>query len=87
MKRGAAFNRYFATSDDRLIEYDFDEVVYEADSPYQNVKIYHSLQFGNMLLLDNEQSKYGLFWAHVINQSESLQPVPINTEKPSRNFI
>jgi len=58
VKRGAAFNCYFATSDNRLIEYDFDEVIYEADSPYQNVKIYHSLQFGNMLWLDNEQSGY-----------------------------
>ncbi|KAK2174916.1 hypothetical protein NP493_767g01000 [Ridgeia piscesae] len=59
VKRGAAFNCYFATSDNRLIEYDFDEVIYEADSPYQNVKIYHSLQFGNMLWLDNEQSDLG----------------------------
>ncbi|KAI0233218.1 Spermine synthase [Lamellibrachia satsuma] len=51
---GDAFNCYFPTTDNKLIEYDFDELVYEANSPYQNIKIYHSPQFGNMLVLDDD---------------------------------
>ncbi|XP_078617906.1 spermine synthase-like [Branchiostoma floridae x Branchiostoma japonicum] len=54
IKRGARVDPYVPTADNKLIEYDFDEVVYEADSPYQNIKIMHSPQFGNMLLLDND---------------------------------
>ena len=57
IRRGDVFNCYFPTTDNKLIEYDFDELVYEAQSPYQNIKIYHSLQFGNMLVLDNDPSK------------------------------
>ncbi|XP_078698552.1 spermine synthase-like [Branchiostoma floridae x Branchiostoma belcheri] len=54
IKRGARVDPYVPTADNKLIEYDFDECVYEADSPYQNIKIMHSPQFGNMLLLDND---------------------------------
>ena len=55
---GDAFNCYYPTTDNKLIEYDFDELVYEANSPYQNIKICHSPQFGNMLVLDDDPSKY-----------------------------
>ncbi|KAG3271826.1 spermine synthase [Ictidomys tridecemlineatus] len=49
--RGGAIDRYWPTADGRLVEYDIDEVVYDEDSPYQNIKILHSKQFGNILIL------------------------------------
>lgn len=33
-------------------------LIYEADSPHQNIKVLHSTQFGNVLILDNDISKY-----------------------------
>lgn len=55
--RGSDVDRYWPTADGRLMEYDIDEVVYEKDSPYQNIKILHSQQFGNMLILNGDVSK------------------------------
>lgn len=40
-----------------MIEYDIDRVVYEEDSEYQNIKILHSQQFGNILVLNDDISK------------------------------
>jgi len=51
--RGGAIDRYWPTADGRLVECDIDEVVYE-DSPYQNIKILHSKQFGNILILSGD---------------------------------
>ncbi|KAJ7366008.1 hypothetical protein OS493_002750 [Desmophyllum pertusum] len=50
--RGREICCYRETSDDRIIEYDFDRVVSSEQSPYQHVLIVHSPQFGNMLILD-----------------------------------
>uniref|UniRef100_I3JC24 Spermine synthase n=1 Tax=Oreochromis niloticus TaxID=8128 RepID=I3JC24_ORENI len=52
--RGAKVDRYWPTADGRLIEYDIDKVVYEEDSEYQNIKILHSQQYGNILVLDGD---------------------------------
>lgn len=49
-----------SSSDERIIEYDIDKVVYEARSPFQKIQIMHSKTLGNMLLLDELQSKWGL---------------------------
>lgn len=49
------------TADGRLVEYDIDEVVYDEDSPYQNIKILHSKQFRNILILSGM-----LIWQKVI---------------------
>ena len=57
MRRGANFNAYYASMDNLFLEYDFDQVVYEADSPFQNIKIMHSNQFGNTLILNDDISK------------------------------
>ncbi|XP_062867265.1 spermine synthase isoform X2 [Trichomycterus rosablanca] len=54
LSRGAEVDRYWPTADGRLVEYDIDEVVYEKDSAYQNIKILHSLQFGNILILNGD---------------------------------
>nr|XP_054752880.1 spermine synthase-like [Lytechinus pictus] len=54
ISRGAAIDRYVPTADRRLVEYDFDATTFEADSEYQNIKIMHSPQYGNMLILDND---------------------------------
>ncbi|EDV20575.1 uncharacterized protein TRIADDRAFT_31833, partial [Trichoplax adhaerens] len=45
---------YVPTCDNRLVEYDFDKVVVNVDTQFQNVKICHSPQYGNMLLLDDD---------------------------------
>ncbi|KAK2501398.1 hypothetical protein MC885_020188, partial [Smutsia gigantea] len=52
--RGGAIDRYWPTADGRLVEYDIDEVMYDEDSPYQNIKILHSKQFGNILILSGD---------------------------------
>ncbi|CAH0548954.1 unnamed protein product [Brassicogethes aeneus] len=56
IKRGATFEIYYTTSDERLIEYDFDKMVFEEQSPYQKVQIVHSKTLGNMLILDDLQN-------------------------------
>uniref|UniRef100_A0A2K6Q2E6 PABS domain-containing protein n=1 Tax=Rhinopithecus roxellana TaxID=61622 RepID=A0A2K6Q2E6_RHIRO len=48
---GGTIDRYWPTADGLLVEYNVDEVVYDEDSPYQNIKILHSKQFGNILIL------------------------------------
>lgn len=52
--RGAQVDRYWPTTDGRLMEYDIDRVLYEEDSMYQNIKILHSQQFGNILILNGD---------------------------------
>lgn len=56
IKRGTPVDLYGTSSDNRLLEYDFDELLYEANSAYQNIKIVHSLSFGNLLVLDELQN-------------------------------
>lgn len=46
-----------SSADERIIEYDIDKVVFEARSPFQKIQIMHSKTLGNMLLLDELQSK------------------------------
>lgn len=46
----------FCFSDERLLEYDIDSVVFDERSPYQKVQIVHSKSLGNMLVLDDLQS-------------------------------
>ncbi|XP_038613131.1 spermine synthase [Tachyglossus aculeatus] len=52
--RGGAVDRYWPTADGRLVEYDIDRVVFDQDSPFQNIKILHSKQFGNILVLNGD---------------------------------
>ncbi|EHB09894.1 Spermine synthase [Heterocephalus glaber] len=59
--QGGAIDRYWPTADGRLVEYDIDEVVYDEDSPYQNIKILHSKQFGMGMLI--WQSDLAYTWA------------------------
>ncbi|CAH3035133.1 unnamed protein product [Pocillopora meandrina] len=54
INRGAKVNTYYPTVDDLLIQYDFDRLEFETNSPYQNIKILHSQQFGNILILDDD---------------------------------
>ncbi|XP_042355288.1 spermine synthase-like [Plectropomus leopardus] len=52
--RGAEVDRYWPTTDGRIVEYDMDKVLYEDDSPYQNIKMLHSHQYGTVLILDDD---------------------------------
>ncbi|CAG9784819.1 unnamed protein product [Diatraea saccharalis] len=50
------FGRYYPSSDERLLEYDIDNVVFDEQSPFQRVQIVHSKTMGNMLVLDDLQN-------------------------------
>ncbi|XP_026490071.1 spermine synthase isoform X2 [Vanessa tameamea] len=50
------FGRYFPTSDERLLEYDIDGVLFDEQSSFQKIQIVHSKSFGNMLVLDDLQN-------------------------------
>ncbi|KAL4704015.1 hypothetical protein ACJJTC_018055 [Scirpophaga incertulas] len=50
------FGRYYPTSDERLLEYDIDKVLFDEQSPFQRVQIVHSKTLGNMLVLDDLQN-------------------------------
>ncbi|GAB0092547.1 spermine synthase [Sergentomyia squamirostris] len=56
IKRGSYIDVYLTSSDERLIEYDIDKVVFEKRSPFQKVQIVHSKVLGNMLVLDELQN-------------------------------
>lgn len=56
IKRGTPVPNYYTTSDERILEYDFDKIVFEESSKYQHVKILHSPTLGNCLLLDDLQN-------------------------------
>ncbi|KAI1294962.1 Spermine synthase [Halotydeus destructor] len=56
IRLGSDVQLYFTTSDERLIEYDFDKLVYDGMSKYQNVRIYRSPTMGNALILDDLQN-------------------------------
>jgi len=62
IRRGEKFPAYDTTSYNSLLEYDYDEVVFDQDSEFQNVRIMHSKQFGNSLILDNDMSKLPNFF-------------------------
>lgn len=49
-------------SDERILEYDIDKVLYEEKSPYQKILIVHSQSLGNLLVLDGLQSKFFFFY-------------------------
>lgn len=56
LKRDNRVPSYFLTSDGRVLEYDFDEILVNETTPYQNIKILHSPSLGNCLLLDDMQN-------------------------------
>ncbi|RWS22331.1 spermine synthase-like isoform X1 [Leptotrombidium deliense] len=56
IKRGSKVPNYFTSSDERVMEYDFDELLFDKRSKYQQVRIYHSKTLGNALFLDGLQN-------------------------------
>ncbi|CAG9560745.1 unnamed protein product [Danaus chrysippus] len=56
IKRGYKYDVYLTSSDERLLEYDIDGVVFDERSPFQRVQVVHSRTFGNMLVLDDLQN-------------------------------
>jgi len=54
IRRGSRIWPYTVTADHRLIEADWDDIVYEVNSPYQNIKIVNSPTNGRVLLLDDD---------------------------------
>ncbi|XP_065173052.1 spermine synthase isoform X1 [Atheta coriaria] len=56
VKRGALLDVYLTSSDERLLEYDIDGVIFEERTPFQKVQIVHSKSLGNMLVLDDLQN-------------------------------
>lgn len=56
LKRCVKTPVYFPSSDERVLEYDFDKTLVMQNSKYQNVKILSSPTIGNCLILDNLQN-------------------------------
>ncbi|KAK2715164.1 spermine synthase-like isoform X2 [Artemia franciscana] len=58
LKRGGPVDpyRYLNASDDRLLEYDVEEVLADVQSPFQKVEILKTKNFGNLLVLDGLQN-------------------------------
>ncbi|KAG8307182.1 spermine synthase-like [Homalodisca vitripennis] len=56
IQRGSKIDRYFVTSDGRIIEMDIDAVIFNEQSPYQRVQVLHSKTMGNLLVLDELQN-------------------------------
>ncbi|KAI8429256.1 hypothetical protein MSG28_007770, partial [Choristoneura fumiferana] len=71
IKRGL-FSRYYPTSDERLLEYDIDNVVFDEQSPFQRVQIVHSKSLGNMLVLDDLQKNFKIQTIFLIDESKTL---------------
>lgn len=57
IRRGQLVWPYAVSADERLLEFDYDELVYETNSKWQNIRIYHSEQQGNALVLDGDSSE------------------------------
>lgn len=53
LKEGLEVNVYYNTSDNRILEYDVDQLLFQKKSDFQKVEIVHSPSFGNILVLDN----------------------------------
>ena len=56
VKRNPDVPVYFETADFRCMQYDFDQVLVNEQSQYQNIKILHSPTLGNCLILDEMQN-------------------------------
>ncbi|XP_058826573.1 spermine synthase isoform X1 [Topomyia yanbarensis] len=56
IKRGSNIDVYLTSSDERVIEYDIDKVLYDKRSDFQKIQIVHSKSLGNMLVLDELQN-------------------------------
>jgi len=54
IRRGQAIWPYNVSSDNRILEADWNKLVFEITSPYQNIKIVNSPKHGHTLLLDND---------------------------------
>lgn len=53
LKRGLKHDIYFNASDDRLLEYDVKEMLFDKQSEFQHVQIVRSENYGNILVLDD----------------------------------
>lgn len=53
IKRGLKHDIYFNSSDDRILEYDIKEMVFDKQSEFQHVQIGRSDNYGNILVLDD----------------------------------
>ncbi|KAK7864487.1 hypothetical protein R5R35_003106 [Gryllus longicercus] len=54
--RGSVLKKYFPTADERILEYDIDNVLYDERSEFQKILIVHSKSLGNLLVLDDLQN-------------------------------
>ncbi|KAL1489467.1 hypothetical protein ABEB36_014356 [Hypothenemus hampei] len=62
--------RYYLTSDNRLTEYDVEEMVFDEVSPYQRVQIVRSTTLGHILVLDTLQNlaESDVIYTHTLMQ-------------------
>ena len=48
----SSISPYLTTSDDRLVEYNIEEVLFNQKSEFQSVQIVKTVDHGNLLILD-----------------------------------
>ena len=58
IRRGQTVWPYAVSADDRILEMDYDELIFEKKSRYQTIRIFHSREFGNVLFLDGDASEF-----------------------------
>lgn len=68
---------FFASGDGFIYEYGKLELILEKDSQWQNIKIYKTERFGNMLCLDDDISKY----AHMSLFYSLFKGIPSNCRR------
>ena len=54
LSRGLELSPYWTTTDDRIIECGITSVAHQEDSPYQNIQILNTIDFGRVLMLDGQ---------------------------------
>lgn len=77
IKRGQSIWPYTITADERMVELDVDEVVYDHHSAYQRITILHSKNLGNLLFLDGDISKLLLKRLCLANESFGFCPIAL----------
>lgn len=72
----------FSLTDERILEYDIDKVLFDKRSPFQKVQIVHSKSLGNMLVLDELQSKLRCWsvtaYIFVVNDLKFRSSIPVD---------
>ncbi len=74
VRRGQPVWPYAVSADERILEMDYDRLVYEKNSSFQNIRIFHSKECGNVLILDGDASMCDI---HVVSALKLISLVQL----------